>query len=52
MGKVIIQNYTTKDPISLMGYEAGTCWGSDTSNYEMNYNRQVIIKDSLTNFKF
>ncbi len=27
MGRVIIQNETTVDPISLIGREAGVCWG-------------------------
>lgn len=39
MGKVIIQNHTTKNPISLIGEEAGVCWGADTSNQEKNYKR-------------
>ncbi len=39
MGKVIIQDKTTKDPITLMGFEAGTCWGADTSDPLKNYNR-------------
>ena len=39
MGKVIIQEYTTKNPISLIGEEAGVCWGADTSNQEKNYKR-------------
>lgn len=32
MGKVIIQKYTTKYPITMIGEEAGTCWGADTSD--------------------
>lgn len=39
MGKIIIQNETTKDPISLIGREAGVCWGADISNAEKNYKR-------------
>lgn len=39
MGKVIIQEYTTKNPISLIGEEAGVCWGADTSDQEKNYKR-------------
>ena len=39
MGKVIIQEYTTKNPISLIGEEAGVCWGADISNQEKNYKR-------------
>lgn len=41
MGTVIIQNRTTVDPISLMGEEAGICWGADITNQEKNYKRGV-----------
>lgn len=36
---VIIQEYTPKNPISMIGYEAGVCWGADVSNQEKNYKR-------------
>ena len=39
MGKIIIQEHTTKNPISLIGEEAGVCWGADTSDPEKNYKR-------------
>lgn len=39
MGKVIIQEYTTKHPITMIGMEAGVCWGADISNAEKNYKR-------------
>ena len=39
MGKVIIQEETTKYPITLIGKEAGECYGSDTSKPEKNYKR-------------
>lgn len=39
MGKVIIQQHTTKSPISLIGEEAGVCWGADTSKPKKNYRR-------------
>lgn len=39
MGKVIIQDMTTKNPISLIGYESGVCYGSDITNSEKNYKR-------------
>lgn len=29
MGKVIIQDYTYKYPIQMIGAEAGVCYGSD-----------------------
>lgn len=41
MGKVIIQNETTIDPISLIGREAGICWGADITNVEKNYKRGI-----------
>lgn len=40
MGKVTIQSeYTTKNPITMIGTEAGICWGADISNAEKNYKR-------------
>ncbi|MDO5155212.1 MAG: FAD-dependent thymidylate synthase [Eubacteriales bacterium] len=39
MGKIIIQEETTKDPISLIGREAGVCWGADITNADKNYKR-------------
>lgn len=39
MSQVIIQNETTIDPISLIGREAGVCWGADITNTEKNYKR-------------
>lgn len=39
MGIVIIQQYTTKYPITMIGEEAGTCWGADTSDSGKNYKR-------------
>jgi thymidylate synthase (FAD) len=46
MGKIIIQEYTTKNPISLIGEESGICYGSDTSSAEKNYKRGLqCIKD-------
>ena len=32
MGKVTIQKYTTKEPITMIGYEAGICYGADISD--------------------
>lgn len=26
MGRVMIQNYTCKNPITMIGFEAGICW--------------------------
>lgn len=39
--KVIIQPYTTTNPISLIGEEAGICWGADITDAEKNYTRGV-----------
>lgn len=39
MGTVTIQEYTTKNPITMIGYEAGVCWGADVSDDEKNYKR-------------
>lgn len=42
MGRVIIQSeYTTKHPITMIGTEAGICWGADISNAEKNYKRGI-----------
>lgn len=41
MGKVIIQDYTTKSPITMIGAEAGYCWGADTSDQKKNYKRGI-----------
>ena len=39
MGRVIIQPETSKDPISLIGREAGVCWGADICDEAKNYKR-------------
>lgn len=39
MGQVIIQEETTKNPISLIGKEAGICYGSNTVDPMKNYKR-------------
>ena len=36
---IIIQEHTTKNPITLIGEEAGCCWGADTTNQKKNYKR-------------
>lgn len=46
MGSVLIQEYTTKTPISMIGREAGVCWGADTTSPEKNFRRG---KDCLSN---
>lgn len=39
MGKIIIQEETTKNPITLIGKEAGVCWCADSTDDEKNYRR-------------
>ena len=39
MGKIIILEETTKNPISLMGQRAGVCWGGDITDANKNYKR-------------
>ncbi len=39
MSSIIIQDETTKDPISLIGREAGVCWGGNITDAEKNYKR-------------
>lgn len=47
MGKVIIQSeYTPKDPITMIGREAGICWGADVSSREGNYKRGLDCLES------
>lgn len=41
MPSVIIQSHTTKNPITMIGEEAGWCWGADTNNAEKNYKRGI-----------
>ena len=38
---VIIQDFTYKYPIQMIGTEAGVCYGSDTTNKEKNYKRGI-----------
>lgn len=38
---VIIQDFTYKYPIQMIGMEAGVCYGSDISNAEKNYKRGI-----------
>ena len=41
MGTVTIQKHTTSNPITMIGEEAGICWGADTSDIEKNHKRGV-----------
>lgn len=38
---VIIQDYTTKDPLEMIGREAGICYNSDTADPEKNIKRGI-----------
>ena len=46
MGKVIIQKETTLDPVSLIGREAGVCWGGNVEDPEKNYKRGLGCLES------
>lgn len=46
MGTVTIQEYTYKFPISMIGKEAGMCWGADTSDLRKNYLRGIDCLES------
>lgn len=39
MGRIIIQEETVKNPISLIGKEAGVCWGANIEDPKKNYKR-------------
>ena len=39
MGTITIQEETTLNPITLIGKEAGVCWGADVTDKEKNYKR-------------
>lgn len=46
MGKVTIQDFTTKNPITMIGLEAGVCWGANISDQEKNYKRGLDCLES------
>lgn len=35
----IHEDITTKNPITMIGFEAGVCWGADVTDQEKNYKR-------------
>ena len=41
LGKVIILDETTKNPITLIGKRAGICWNADIMDDEKNYKRGI-----------
>ena len=46
MGQIIIQEETTKNPITLIGKQAGVCWGGDVSDNEKNFKRGIDCLNS------
>jgi len=46
MGQVIIQEETTKYPITLIGKEAGICWNANTTDNDKNYKRGLTCLDN------
>ena len=46
MGQVIIQDFTTKTPITMIGTEAGVCWGADISDARKNFKRGIDCLES------
>lgn len=46
MGKVIIQEETTKNPLQLMGVEAAICWNGNINDIEKNIKRGLDCIDS------
>ena len=47
MGIIIVQEETTKNPITLIGKEAGICWGANVEDPKKNYKRgKNCIKDN------
>lgn len=46
MGKVIILDETTRNPITLIGKRAGVCWGADITDDEKNYKRGLACLSS------
>lgn len=39
MHRVIIQDFTVKNPVQMIGYEAGICWGADVTDPTKNEKR-------------
>lgn len=46
MGKVIITNDTTKEPIQMIGKYAGECWGADITVPSKNFKRGINCLNS------
>lgn len=46
MGRIEIQAASTRHPITLIGQEAGICWGTNISDEEKNYKRGLDCLES------
>ena len=46
MGRVIIQSFTTKIPITMIGLEAGVCWGAEVDDFHKNFKRGIDCLES------
>lgn len=46
MGKVTIQSFTARNPITMIGTEAGVCWGADITNQQKNFKRGLDCLES------
>lgn len=46
MGNIIILDYTTKEPLEMIGRCAGVCWGTNLANTEKNIKRALECMDS------
>ncbi len=46
MAKVIVQEYTCKEPITMIGVEAGICWGANVEDQKRNYARGLDCLES------
>ena len=46
MGKVTILDYTTKEPIHMIGKMAGICWHGDVEDSNKNYKRGISCIES------
>lgn len=47
MGKITIQDFTYKYPITMIGTEAGVCYGSDISDPIKNYKRGLDCLENM-----
>ena len=46
MGKIIILEETTRNPLTLMGQRAGVCWGGNIQDRDKNYKRGLDCLES------